>query len=331
MSKHLEFPTISPVTEGVNRPLWSVMIPTYNCASYLGQTLKSVLEQAPEPEKMQIEVVDDYSTKDDPEAVVREIGQGRVSFYRQPQNVGAQANFNSCIQRAKGHWVHILHGDDYIMPGFYCAFERAFEQESDLGAAFCRYAYVDEHNHQKSLSVVEREIPGIISDWIERIAIKQRIQTPSIVVKRSVYEKLGGYHLKLIHAADWEMWKRIAVNYPVWFEPQLLACYRQHSTSDSSRLIRTGLDLADTKAAITISETYLPQSVAKGLSDRAREHYALRAIEVIARRMISRGDLSAAINQIIGAIKCSQSPKVIKLLVKLILSILQKPTKQTAS
>ena len=63
--------------DGVHRPTWSVMIPTYNCAALLRETLKGVLAQDPGPERMQIEVIDDASTKDDPEAVVREQGRPR--------------------------------------------------------------------------------------------------------------------------------------------------------------------------------------------------------------------------------------------------------------
>jgi len=100
MSKKLELtaPAITPVPEDVRRPMWSVMIPVFNCANYLRQTLASVLAQDPGPERMQIEVVDDMSTKDDPEAVVREVGKGRVAFFRKPKNGGATANFNTwCI------------------------------------------------------------------------------------------------------------------------------------------------------------------------------------------------------------------------------------------
>src|SRR6266478_3592096 len=69
---------IPPVTGEGPRPLWSVMIPTHDCAGYLRETLASVLRQDPGPEVMQIEVVDDHSTRDDPETVVRELGKGRV-------------------------------------------------------------------------------------------------------------------------------------------------------------------------------------------------------------------------------------------------------------
>src|SRR5215470_11545792 len=71
---------VLPVPDGTTRPLWSVMIPTYNCAKYLRETLTSVLAQDPGAEQMQIDVVDDCSTEDDPEAVVRELGS-RVVFH----------------------------------------------------------------------------------------------------------------------------------------------------------------------------------------------------------------------------------------------------------
>lgn len=72
--------TIPPVPDGTPRPLWSVMIPTYNCAKYLRETLASVLVQDPGPDVMQIEVVDDHSTKDDPEAVVKELAGDRYTY-----------------------------------------------------------------------------------------------------------------------------------------------------------------------------------------------------------------------------------------------------------
>ncbi|WP_157578920.1 glycosyltransferase family 2 protein, partial [Pontibacter roseus] len=96
-------PIIPPLDPSEERPLWSVMIPVYNCSQFLVYTLESVLEQGIPVEQMQIEVVDDASTDADVEKIVQEVGKGRISYYRQPQNVGSLRNFETCINHAKGH------------------------------------------------------------------------------------------------------------------------------------------------------------------------------------------------------------------------------------
>src|ERR1700740_632053 len=111
-------PRFAPVPSAVKRPLWSVMIPTFNCAKYLRETLASVLAQDPGPEQMQIEVVDDCSDKDDPAGGVKELGRCRVLFHRKSVNEGAIQNFNTCLERSRGHLIHVLHGDDLVEPGF---------------------------------------------------------------------------------------------------------------------------------------------------------------------------------------------------------------------
>lgn len=128
---------IPPVLCGTPRPLWSVMIPAYNCANYLRETLASVLAQDPGPDVMQIEVVDDCSTKDDPAAVVEELGRGRVVFYQQPKNVGNTRNYQTCLERSRGKLIHLLHGDDCVRDGFYSKMQRAFENP-DIGASTLR-------------------------------------------------------------------------------------------------------------------------------------------------------------------------------------------------
>ena len=310
LAESIKCPSIELVPQGVHRPLWSVMIPTYNRTKYLEQTLQSVLEQDP-GEAMQIEVIDNCSTEADLEAVVRRIGQNRVFFYKQPKNIGSVANFTTCIKRAKGHLVHILHDDDLVLPGFYSHLQSAFEQEPTIGAAFCRYAHVDESNRQQYLPMLERSTPGIVSNWLERIAVRQLIQPPAIVVRRSVYEKLGGFHPELGYADDWEMWKRIAAHYRVWYEPKTLAYYRVHSSSTTSDLIRSGKNVVDVRKAIEISRAYLPNSIADKLSTKAREDCALFNALGSAYETLTRGDTATTIVQIREALKCSFSLRVI--------------------
>lgn len=301
---------IPPVIEGVSRPLWSVMIPTYNCAKYLSKTLASVLAQDPGPDIMQIEVVDDYSTRDDPAGVVEELGQGRVKFYRQPENRGHTKNFETCLQRAQGKLIHLLHGDDYVLDGFYSKMQQAFETKPEIGAAFCRQIIMDEHGHWNTISTLEQVESGVLSNCLERIVVKLPIQTPSIVVRRDVYEKLGGFDCRLTCGEDWEMWARIAARYQMWYEVEPLAAYRMSSASHTGRCVRTGQNVRDMLKVIDIIQPYLPEAIASKLSTKSREHWALWAL-YLAHRMIDVGDTAAAITQIREALKCSHSLQVI--------------------
>jgi len=308
---NLQFPTIEPVPGSIKRPFWSVMIPTYNDAKYLAKTLESVLLQDPGADIMQIEVVDDCSTAGDIEALVQEIGRGRVAFYRQPKNLGLLANWDACIQRSRGHWIHLLHQDDFVLPGFYNRLRQGIEQETSVGAAFCRNVYVDEDSNWQSLSNLEQKTPGILTDWIERISVTQLVQFPAIVVKRLTYEKLGGFCPQARSAADWEMWRRIAVHYPIWYEPQLLACFRLHSNSTSSGLIQRGENIADTRLSIDVACTYLPPDIAQKATQEAKKRFAFQALTT-ARQLLGQNQLNGAIAQWREGVRCSVSPNVIK-------------------
>src|SRR5882724_1332930 len=177
-------PTVSPLSAGLARPFWSVMIPIYNCREdYLRETLRSVLCQDPGVADMQIEVIDNDSTIGDPEAVIREMGGERIEYHRQPINVGIIENFNACINRARGQWVHILHGDDTVRSDFYSRARSGIAAHPEVGAALCRTIYMDEDSQWTGLAELEGRTPGVLDgSFAERQLVEQRIQFVAIVV-----------------------------------------------------------------------------------------------------------------------------------------------------
>lgn len=299
---------IPPLPEPLARPLWSVMIPTFNCGRFLPQTITSVLAQAPSADTMQIEVIDDHSV-DDPEKIVEEVGGGRVGFFRQTANVGHIKNFETCLQRAQGSLVHLLHGDDYVLDGFYRAMETAFVEVPEVGASFCRSILIDEQGREKSRTASLQNEAGLLQDALLHLAAEQHIMTPSIVVRRSVYEDLGGFDERLVCAEDWEMWVRIAALYPVWFEPKPLAVYRMHRDSNSSHHLRTGENTRYIHLAIDIMESYLPSSVAATLSRRAKKTYARSAFDE-ALALLKQRDLAGGMAVARAAFRLSRSPGI---------------------
>jgi Tfp pilus assembly protein PilF/glycosyltransferase involved in cell wall biosynthesis len=302
------FPKIDAVPDR-KRPFWSVMLSVYRRTCYLEQALRSVLAQAPGREEMQIEVVSDGpddALQTEIEAMVRSIAGDRAELYRHPLRAGHPEIFNICIRRARGFWIHLLHDDDWVAPGFYEALHSGIRQAPGSGAAFCRHTYVDEEGRSLRRSSLERETPGINEGWLDRIGCSCRLQTPSMVVRREAYERLGGYCPQAKSAFDWEMWQRLAVRYPVWFEPAPLAFFRQSSQSEGSRLKVSGEQIAHTLAVIEIARSYLPAAKVKTLSRRAGEQYAFYAIQ-LARRQLEAGNLAGAVANLEQAMRCSRS------------------------
>ena len=279
------------------------MIPTYNPrADYLEQVLDSVLAQDWDPAEVQIELVDDVSDTFDLAVFLERRGDPRLTCYRQPQRAGIGGNWNTCIARARGHWVHILHQDDLVLPGFYDRLREGITAEPDLGAAFCQAYWIDDEGCRRGLmSRVRQGEPGILFDWIEYIFVGLAIQTASIVVSRRVYEHLGGFNSAFRYVLDWDMWKRIAVQYPIWYEPKPLASYRKHRYATTRTLQRSGENLAEIGRSIEASAAYLPPSIADDVSERAGAHYTRNALRVAWERLSVDRDFVTALTQLRGA------------------------------
>jgi glycosyltransferase involved in cell wall biosynthesis len=282
------------------------MIPTYNCAQHLEAALRSVLDQDPGPERMQIEVVDDASS-DFPEAVVERVGRGRVGFHRQPTNLGHTANFSTAIERSRGELVHLLHGDDAVLPGFYQRLEMGFAADPEVGAAFCRTVMISAEGHWLSISPLEQQFAGVLQNAMLLLASRHRIYPPSMVVRRSAYELLGSYHPDLRACGeDWEMYVRIASRFSVWHEPGSLALYRIHSDSLLARNVANGACARDSLRALRIFKTYLPNQIRKQAVANGRRSIALW---VLSGR---RGGESASglPKDLLFALRCSTAPDV---------------------
>lgn len=277
-------PVIKPLASDISRPLWSVMIPSYNSIEYLRDTISSVLLQAPSTGEMQIEVIDDFSTDGDVEALVKELGEGRIVFFRHPENIGHYRNFEFCVNRAKGKLIHILHADDVVKPGFYQEIASLFEEHPKAGAAFTHCMYFDE-NSVPSFGTPQVQVKsGVVENFLLRSATEILFQAPSVVVKRSVYEHLGtiyGEH----YGEDWLMAIRIAANYEVIYSPKSLANYRIRTNNLTSRALTTGQNIKGMSTLLDAMQEYLPEGKRKMLKNEAKRNFACYITTTVADRL----------------------------------------------
>jgi glycosyltransferase involved in cell wall biosynthesis len=239
-----DLPSIEPVATSP-RPFWSVMIPSYKSPDLLEKTLESVLAQDPGPDAMQIEVVDDASGMAEIAAVVAAVGEGRVDLFVQSQNVGASANFTTCVRRAQGQWVHILHSDDLVLPTFYERYGAAIDAHRDALMAAGRAIIVNSSGDRVGLTPPVQVESGTMRDAAFAIVSSNPLRFPAVVVARRAYERLGGFHPALFHASDWEAWGRVASAGKVAWVDRPLALYRTHDESDTNRLVHSSTAYLD--------------------------------------------------------------------------------------
>lgn len=272
----IRYPEITPVPPETRRPFWSVMIPTYNRTKYLAKTLRSILDQAPGPEEMQIEVIDNCSTEGDAGAMVAEIGKGRVSFCRQAQNVGVTGNFNTCVERARGHWVHIMHDDDMVMPGFYAAYRALIEAHPEVVMVYGRAIAINEDDDWLRIMYGPPKTT-VLTDGLRDIVAGDSVVCPTAVVSRKAYEVVGGYAPSLRCAPDWEMWIRLAALGSIGYiaPPHLL--YRFHAGSGTNNLVADGVMMQESMTVLEIGLKRLPPELRRATRKKALRWYAAGA------------------------------------------------------
>ena len=270
------------------------MLPTYEPDEKLCRTLLSVLAQAPSADQMQISVVDDASERSDVAALVHAADPaGRVEVIRHDNRLRLGGNWNRAVAAARGDLVHLLHQDDYVLPGFYARMDEVFHRTPSIGMAFCRCRIVDGDNRLIKTSSRLRWTTGTIHGWLPKIAQRQRVQCPAAVVARSTYESVGGYRTDLHLALDWEMWVRIAARHEVGYEPRTLAAYCRHEANESARLWASGAVWPDLVQAIAINAASLPDASRAALVRRSAAWYAGSARRTAATQL-ARGDATAA-------------------------------------
>jgi glycosyltransferase involved in cell wall biosynthesis len=288
------------------------MIPTYDGGATIEQTLGSVLQQDPGTAAMQIEVVDDGSPRRDVQALVRSVAGDRVVYFQQQRNVGHVANFNTCIARARVRLVHLLHDDDLVRPGFYAAMQRPFLDRPEIGAAFCRNAYIDDVGAVIGASPLQREKAGVWDDALRMITAHQPIQTPVVVVRRSVCA--SARRVRQPDALLRRSLGDVGSDRGAPFrgcEPRTLAEYRVREASLTSRSLERADKIRDLQRSIEIYRAYLPDAEQAEIARRARQLAALWGCSQT-RRLVRARRVTAAVRQALAVLRCSTSPKVVR-------------------
>lgn len=221
-------------------PRVSVIIPSFNCELYIAETIGSVLQQT--LKDIEVIVVDDGSTDR-----TREI----VAAFGAPVRLIAQANAGRCaarnrgIREALGEFICLLDHDDYWFPAKLADQLAEFEANPQVGAVFSSmiYWYADANQNYPTpdsfdLNAYPSGVDEQFSGWIYHLFLLDcHMLTSAAMFRAEVFQRCGAYVESLPYSEDWELWLRIAREYPLRKLRRPSTLYRQH-VSQGSRVIR---------------------------------------------------------------------------------------------
>ena len=201
-------------------PHISIIIPAFNAAPYIAETVRSALTQT--YRDFEIIVVDDGST--DGTAAALDDLRGRIVIHQQP-NAGVARARNAAMALASGEWVAFLDADDLWLP------DKLERQLAAVGNA--DMVYTDRFNFGATGGLPERQsdvTPMTDGDLFVPLMLDGNFITlSSVMVRRKVIADLGGFFAGLSGAADWDMWLRVAASHPIALCHEPLVRYRFHA------------------------------------------------------------------------------------------------------
>jgi len=215
------------MTERIEQPKVTVVMPVYNAAKYLPAALDGVLAQT--LQDFEVVAVNDGST-DDSGRILAEYAarDGRIRVHQQ-KNSGGGAARNAAAALARGRYIAQYDADDVFHPARLEKQAAVLDARPDMIAVYCRTVVAD--RDLKPLALMH--IPT------DPLAIRRRMRRgnplqQNSMVRRDVFEKIGGYREGLICTQDFDFNLRLLEAGEVACLPEAYHIYRQHGAQISS-------------------------------------------------------------------------------------------------
>ena len=185
----------------------------------------------------EVVVVDDAST-DRTMEILREFTDPRIRVYQNPCQKGIPGNWNVAVELARGEYVCIFHQDDVMRADNLARKMALLDTEPNLSLV-----------HSGAEPIIESDAPSRLSNWMEKAATDfveegevyfrklllrgNCICAPTVLVRRTQLETVGGFNEALGYACDYEMWMKLCLEGRVGFIHDALVGYRWHTSNAS--------------------------------------------------------------------------------------------------
>jgi glycosyltransferase involved in cell wall biosynthesis len=205
-----------------NLPLVTIITPAYNRASFLDETIQSVLSQ--DYPYIEYIVLDDGST--DHTRQILEKYNGRI-VWESHINMGETATVNKGFSMARGEIICVVNSDDPLLPGAVSHAVPLMQENPDVLAVYPDWDEIDPNSELiKQIQLPEYNILNMLTTF--NVAMG-----PGTFFRRKVLDQVGMRDPNLKYTGDLEFWFRLALHGKLAHIPKALATHRTHPDSAS--------------------------------------------------------------------------------------------------
>lgn len=196
----------------MSRPFFSVIIPTYNRADFIGKTIESVLNQ--DFEDFELIVVDDGST-DNTQEVVDKIKDNRIQYYKK-ENAERGAARNYGAKKAGGEYLNFIDSDDFLFNNHLSTANEIIQE--DKSSIFALHYNLSVKGEIKRADYLPKE--KAINETL--IKVGNFLSCNSVFIQNQIFnENNFNENRALAGSEDYELWLRLVARYPFYYYPKV--------------------------------------------------------------------------------------------------------------
>ena len=239
----------------MNRSRVAVVIPAFNAASTIGETLDALQRNSALSNIARVVLLDDCSDDGTIEVAERH-WRSDVAFevWRNPTNMGERRTTNAGIGRLADcvDWTLVLHADDVVKPDWLSLYLEAISVVPASVASIC--SSYDYWWPETGRIQAGEEFPGLPAVHIrgEMAGVIGTLDRgcwwhlSGCGLRNTAFSEIGGFTPDMPQLGDWEWLLRcLSKGFDIWYLPRTTMLYRQHSASISSNAFRSAIDVRE--------------------------------------------------------------------------------------
>jgi glycosyltransferase involved in cell wall biosynthesis len=216
--------------------MFSVIVPLYNKENDVLLTIESVLKQS--FPNFELIIVNDDS-KDKSLEIVKKVTDSRIKIFTKP-NGGVSSARNFGIKQAKFEYIALLDADDLWEREYLMSVKNSIISNSNNHVFATNYRIrlsYDRYYIPKFALINTKSSILIIDDYFAYSKHDSILTASSVIMHKSVFDKIGYFDTNLSHGEDLDFWFRISEYFKIVFINQFLMTYRYDSSNRSISIL----------------------------------------------------------------------------------------------